>query len=73
MAESIIGLKRPEFPKTEETEDGTTTRIEYIGDTSVIVSALPSISEVWGDYPGLVFYKGQEAGLSFGNYCKTKQ
>ena len=53
-AESIIGLRRPEFPKTESTESGLTTRIEYIGDTTTILAALPLLSAAWGDYPGLV-------------------
>jgi len=53
-AESIINLKRPEFPKIEENENGTVTRIEYIGDTATIAAAKPAVGATWGDYVGQV-------------------
>jgi len=53
-AESIIDLKKPEFPQKETNENGVTTRIEYIGDTATISAALPSVGDAWGDYAGQV-------------------
>jgi len=60
-AESIIDYKKPEFPKIENTESGTITRIEYIGngvtgvgDAATISAALPAVGDKWGNYAGLV-------------------
>jgi len=53
-AESIINYMRPEFPKKELTEQGVTTRIEYIGDSATILAALPNVGDAWGDYVGQV-------------------
>lgn len=53
-AESIIGYKKPEFPKIENTETGRVTRIEYIGDTTTLNAALPTVGSAWGDYSGQV-------------------
>lgn len=53
-AESIINLKRPEYPKKEYTETGIVTRIEYIGDTATLEAAIPNIGATWGDYVGQV-------------------
>jgi len=60
-AESIINFKKPEFPKIEKNENGTTTRIEYIGngvaavgDAATIIAALPTVGSAWGDYSGQV-------------------
>jgi hypothetical protein len=59
-AESIIEYKKPGFPKREDTENGSNTRIEYIGDTDTIFAALPGIGEIWGDYLGFVSNVGDE-------------
>lgn len=53
-AESIIAFKKPEFPKVENTENGSVTRIEYIGDATTLAAALPSVGGTWGDYSGQV-------------------
>ena len=53
-AESIIGSKKPGFPKTGNSESGTTSTIEYIGLATAIDSALPDVGDAWGDYPGTV-------------------
>ena len=53
-AETIIGYKKPEFPKVENTENGTVTRIEYIGALATIAPALPTVGATWGDYVGQV-------------------
>ena len=53
-AETIIIYKKPEFPKVENTENGTVTRIEYIGDSAILAAALPIVGASWGDYVGQV-------------------
>jgi hypothetical protein len=53
-AESIISHKKPGFPKTGNSESGTTSTVEYIGLATSINSALPLVGEEWGDYPGFV-------------------
>jgi len=53
-AESIINLKKPEYPKREYNEAGVITRIEYIGDTATIEAARPTNGASWGDYVGQV-------------------
>ena len=58
--ESIINLKKPEYPKKEYNETGVQTRIEYIGDTTTLEAALPSVGAVWGDYVGQVKTAGIE-------------
>lgn len=51
--ESIILLRRPGYPKTSATANGTTTEIEYVGDYSTLYSAA-TIGEAWGEYEGYV-------------------
>jgi hypothetical protein len=54
MAESIDNLRKPGFPKESEDESTLRNTIEYIGDYGDLESAMPDISAVWGDFPGLV-------------------
>jgi len=53
-AESILTFKKPSFPKTEKTENGTATTIEYIGPSGTIDAALPKVGDAWGGYEGSV-------------------
>ena len=51
--ESIIALRRPGYPKTSATANGTITEIEYVGDYSTLYSAV-TIGDPWGAYEGYV-------------------
>lgn len=53
-AESIISLKKPGFPKTEDSERSFRTTIDYVGPLTALAAAAPAVDDVWGTYQGRV-------------------
>jgi len=51
-SESIVNLRKPDFPKFLNNERSKTVTIEYIGADTELVE--PEVGDVWGDFEGTV-------------------
>lgn len=54
MPDPLKDYIKPEFPKIENTESALVTRIEYVGPTETLQSALLGAGNAWGDYVGRI-------------------
>lgn len=53
-SEFIFDLRRPGFPKFDNSEGSFRTSIEYVGNFDDLFREAPNVGESWGDYQGTV-------------------